>query len=39
VTIRNLTAHYGREYKLGQWSGKVAVVRPTARKRTRKASS
>jgi molecular chaperone DnaK (HSP70) len=39
VTIRNLTAHYGREYKLGRWSGKAAVVRPTARKRTRKASS
>jgi len=39
VTIRNLTAHYGREYKLGRWSGKAAVVRPTARKRPRKASA
>ncbi len=39
VTIRNLTAHYSREYKLGRWSGKTAVVRPTARKRPRKASA
>ncbi len=38
VTIRNLTSHYGREYKLGRWSGKTAVVEPAARKRTRKAS-
>jgi hypothetical protein len=39
VTIRNLTSHYGREYKLGRWSGKTAVVAPAARKRSRKASS
>ena len=39
VTIRNLTAHYGREYKLGRWSGKTAVVRPSARKRSRTAST
>jgi molecular chaperone DnaK (HSP70) len=39
VTIRNLTAHYGREYKLGRWSGETAIVRPTARKRSRKAST
>ncbi len=39
VTIRNLTSHYGREYKLGRWSGKTAVLTPSARKRTRKASS
>ncbi|MBV8841895.1 MAG: hypothetical protein JO307_03700, partial [Bryobacterales bacterium] len=39
VTIRNLTANYGREYRLGRWSGKPAVVRPTARKRARKASN
>jgi len=39
VTIRNLTSHYGREYKLGRWSGKTAVVTPAARKRSRKASS
>jgi molecular chaperone DnaK (HSP70) len=32
VTIRNLTSHYGREYKLGRWSGKTAVVNPAARK-------
>jgi molecular chaperone DnaK (HSP70) len=38
VTIRNLTAHYGREYKLGRWSGKTAIVRPSARKRVRKTS-
>ena len=39
VTIRNLTANYGREYRLGRWSGKQAVVRPTTRKRARKAST
>ena len=39
VTIRNLTSHYGREYKLGRWSGKTAVVTPSARKRSRQASS
>ncbi len=39
VTIRNLTSHYGREYKLGRWSGKTAVLTPAARKRSRKASS
>jgi molecular chaperone DnaK (HSP70) len=39
VTIRNLTADYGREYKLGRWSGKAAVIRPAARKRSKKASS
>ncbi len=39
VTIRNLTSGYGREYRLGRWSGKPAVVRPTAQKRSRKLSS
>src|SRR5579872_2219544 len=39
VTIRNLTSHYGREYKLGRWSGKTAVVAPAARKRIRRATS
>jgi molecular chaperone DnaK (HSP70) len=39
VTIRNLTSHYGREYKLGRWSGRAAVATPAARKRSRKASS
>jgi len=39
VTIRNLTSHYGREYKLGRWSGKTAVIRPSARKRSRKAAT
>jgi molecular chaperone DnaK (HSP70) len=38
VTIRNLTSKYCREYKLGRWSGKPAVVRPAARKRSRKTS-
>ena len=39
VTIRNLTSHYGREYKLGRWSGKTAVLTPASRKRARKAST
>jgi molecular chaperone DnaK (HSP70) len=39
VTIRNLTAHYSREFKLGRWSGKAAVIRPTTRRRPRKASA
>lgn len=38
VTIRNLTAGYEREYRLGRWSDKAAVVKPTARKRTRRAA-
>ena len=38
VTIRNLTANYDREYRLGRWSGKPAVVRPSARKRPGKAA-
>ncbi len=39
VAIRNLTAHYDREYRLGRWSGKTAVVTPTGSKRGRKTSS
>jgi len=39
VAIRNLTSHYGREFRLGRWSGKTAVVAPRARKRVKKASS
>jgi hypothetical protein len=39
VTIQNTVSHYGREFKLGRWSGKAAVVRPSAKKRTRKAST
>ena len=39
VTIRNVTADYKREYRLGRWSGKAAVVTPSPRKRSRKASS
>jgi molecular chaperone DnaK (HSP70) len=39
VTIRNLTSQYGREFKLGRWSGKTAVVTPSGRKRSRKAST
>jgi molecular chaperone DnaK len=38
VAIRNLTSHYCREYRLGRWSGKTALVRPQGRKRTRKAT-
>jgi len=37
VTIRNLTSQYGREFRLGRWSGKTAVVTP--RKRARKTSN
>ena len=39
VTIRNLTSQYGREFRLGRWSGKTAVITPAARKRARRASS
>jgi Ethanolamine utilization protein EutJ (predicted chaperonin) len=39
VTIRNLTAGYERRYALARWSEKAAVVRPAARKRSRKAGS
>ena len=39
VTIRNLTSHYGREYRLGRWSGKTAILTPAARKRSPKSSS
>jgi molecular chaperone DnaK (HSP70) len=35
VMIRNLSSHYGREYRLGRWSGKASVVKPAPRKRTR----
>ena len=38
VTIRNLTSHYGREYRLGRWSGKTAVVAPSGPRRARKAA-
>jgi molecular chaperone DnaK (HSP70) len=37
VAIRNLTSHYGREFRLGRWSGKTAVVSPKTRKRAKKA--
>lgn len=36
VAIRNLTSHYGREFRLGRWSGKTAVVSPRPRKRVKK---
>jgi hypothetical protein len=39
VAIRNLTSHYGREFRLGRWSGKTAVVSPKTRKRVKKATS
>jgi molecular chaperone DnaK len=38
VSIANLTAGYSRQYRLGRWSGKPAVVKPSARRRSRKAS-
>jgi molecular chaperone DnaK (HSP70) len=38
VTICNVSAQYCREFRLGRWSGKAAVVKPGARKRTRKAT-
>jgi len=39
VTIRNLTSQYEREFQLGRWSEKTAVVSPALRKRARRASS
>ncbi|MEQ1886777.1 MAG: Hsp70 family protein [Bryobacteraceae bacterium] len=33
VTIRNLTSHYSREYRLGRWSPKTEVIRPVARRK------
>lgn len=38
VSIANLTAGYSRQYRLGRWSGKPAVVKPVAQPRLRKAS-
>jgi molecular chaperone DnaK (HSP70) len=38
VVIRNLTAGYERDYRLGRWSAQEAVVKPSAKKRTRKAA-
>jgi molecular chaperone DnaK (HSP70) len=38
VSICNLTSHYAREYRLGQWSGKATVVAPPCLRRARKAS-
>ena len=39
VTIRNLTSSYSREISLGRWSGKAAVVAPSAGKRVRRAAN
>jgi hypothetical protein len=39
VTIRNLTSSYSREFRLGRWSGKTAVVAPSAGKRARRAAT
>jgi molecular chaperone DnaK (HSP70) len=36
VSIRNLTSHYQRDYSLGRWSAKPAVVRAASRPGTRK---
>jgi molecular chaperone DnaK len=38
VSIRNVTSGYHRDYRLGRWSGKEPVVKPTAKKRARKMS-
>jgi molecular chaperone DnaK len=38
VTIQNTVSHYGRDFRLGRWSGKAKVVKPSARKRSRKAA-
>jgi molecular chaperone DnaK len=38
VSIRNASSHYSREYPLSRWSGKAPVVKPSGRKRARKAS-
>ena len=38
VTIRNLSSSYSREFRLGRWSGKDAVVTPSA-KRARRAAT
>lgn len=37
VTIRNLTENYEKRFQLGRWSQKADVVKPSARKRARKA--
>jgi molecular chaperone DnaK (HSP70) len=39
VTIRNLASHYDREFRLGRWSGKTAVISPAARRKARRAVS
>jgi molecular chaperone DnaK (HSP70) len=39
VTIRNLTSQYEREFQLGRWSEKAAVVRPALHKRARRAAT
>jgi molecular chaperone DnaK (HSP70) len=39
VTIRNRTSEYEREFRLGRWSEKAAVVSPAPRRRARRASS
>jgi molecular chaperone DnaK (HSP70) len=36
VSIHNLTAHYKRDYKLGRWSAKPAVVKASARRGLKK---
>ena len=39
VTIRNLTSSYSREFSLGRWSGKAAVVALSGGKRVRRAAT
>ena len=39
MAIRNLTSHYGREFRLGRWSGKTAVLSPQNLPQARKESN
>ena len=39
VTIRNVTSDYQRQFRLGRWSEKTAVVRPALHKRARSAAT
>ncbi len=38
VTISNITSSYSRDYRLGRWSSKAAIVIPGKRKRASKSS-
>ncbi|HEX5431385.1 MAG TPA: hypothetical protein VFW83_05430, partial [Bryobacteraceae bacterium] len=38
VVISNLSSDYSREYRLGRWSGKTEVIKPSARKRSKRSA-